>query len=108
MTFTPKLLASGQLANAKGTLYQTPTGMRAKITSLHCFNTDVGSLLISLYLNDGVSRQFDSHTLATLSRYVSIDQLSQQYLDETNKIEGLAGTASKVNYWIFGELEQKG
>lgn len=108
MTFTPELLASGQLASSKGTTYEVPAGMRAIVDHIAYYNTSGGSLTCRTYVNNGTSRQIHSASVAASQRHIVIDNTAPLYLDSGHLMEGDAGSATSVNYFIFGKLEQKG
>jgi hypothetical protein len=105
--YTPLLLASGQLTNAKATLYPIPTGMKAIIDTISYYNTTGGALVCDTFINDGTSRQYDKHSVPTISRYIAVDQTAPLYLDSGNIIEGNTTANTSVNFFIFGRLKQK-
>lgn len=108
MAYTPALLASGQLANAKGTLYTVPTGFRARVTCITYYNTTGGALTVSTYIDDGTSRQIDSRSVPAASRYIALDSTAELLLDAADKVEGNTSSNTSVNYHVFGWEEQKG
>lgn len=109
MNFTPYPLAAGQLGNAKGTLYTIEAGFRAIIDHIVYFNTDSGALVCTLFVSDGTtSRQMQSKSVNASERQILIDTTAPLYLDEGYLVEGGTTSGSKVNYFIYGQLEQKG
>lgn len=109
MIFTPFPLASGQLGSSKGTLYTIEAGFRGIIDHIVYFNTDTGALVCTLFVSDGTtSRQMQSKSVGASERQILIDQTAKLYLDEGYVIEGGSTSATKVNYFIYGELQQKG
>lgn len=105
--FTPDLLADGQLPSSKTVIFSCPTGARVKILNITYFNTTAGALTCSTYVNGGTSRQIDSESVPATSRRIVSDATAPIFLDEGDSIEAAAGSATSVNYLIFGEMEQK-
>ena len=105
---TPSLLASGQLANSKGTLYTCPTGFRTIIESIQYYNTTAGALTVDTYIHDGTSRQTDSHSVDANSRYIALDKNAPYFLDAADLLQGNTSAATSVNYHVFGWEEQRG
>lgn len=107
--YTPELLASGQLAGSKGTLFEVETGLRAVIEGVVYYNTTGGALTCNTYINDGTtSRQYDKHSVDAGLRYIAVDSTAPIYLDAGGIIEGDAGSATSINYFIFGQTKQRG
>lgn len=109
MTYTPRLLASGQVATSKGAIYTCPTGMRVQNAYVHYDNTSAGvAQTCETYINDGTSRRFDKHQIPVDSPYVPNDKLTPIHLKAGQAIEALTTTANVLNFHVFGEDEQVG
>lgn len=101
MAATPKVLAEGQLPNAKGTLYTAPAG-GALVKFYRCHNTNVAAQTIKLYVNaSGTSREIDRATLAQYETGMEPTGMNLS-LESGDLIEGETTTAAAVNYLITG------
>jgi hypothetical protein len=106
-TFVGKVLAEGQFANAKGTLYTVPASTVAYIKSFFVFNTNAAAQTVNVYLKPGsTSRQIVR--IATLAQYESaniLDLLGSVILEAADLIEGDTTTATALDYVITGVEE---
>lgn len=104
MAFTGKILAEGQLPNAKGTLYTVPALTKAYIRMFRCSNPSGGSETVIAYYKKATSRQIGRAVLASLEAadFVESDVLA---MDAGDKIEGQTTTATTVDYVIAGAEE---
>ncbi len=101
-----KVLAVGQLANSKGTLYECPAGYSAIVKTMCLVNVAGAIRTVNLYVlrSGGTSRRIlpvDASLAAsgTDSRWLE----SVTYtLDAGDKIEGDASVATCVDYSLFG------
>ena len=99
-TFTPKVLAEGQLASSKGTLYTVPAATSAYIKSITLYNTNASGQTIAIYLKPGAtSRQIRQIVLAQNESY-SFDL--SFVLESGDLIEGSSTNATAVDYVITG------
>ena len=102
-TFTIKLLAQGQLPNAKGTLYTTPASTQTIIKTITLVNTDIIAENVNLYIKDSAGT---SKSIIPVDCVLGIKYLletDQEYtLEAGDLIEGDANTAAKVDYTING------
>lgn len=106
-SYTPALLASGQLSNVKGALFTVPAKFRAEVDHITFFNTSGGALSCSLFINFGSSREIRRTSVDAGAHSIIIDRNAPIYLDAGQIIEGLAGAATSVNYHIFGSYKVK-
>lgn len=103
MNETPRVLADGQLANAKGTIYTTPTGTRAIVTFLSAFNPSGGTETVNFWVKPGsTSRQIFRSALGTLTGAHVIADGTVLQLEAGDIIEGSTTTAATVDYVITG------
>jgi len=96
-----KTIADNQLPNTKGTLYTVPTSTSAAV-DISCVNTHSSSLSINLYIcrSGSSSRKIiNSLSLQASGGKVIISGIK---LSASDKIEGDAAIASKVDYVICG------
>ena len=96
-----KLLADGQLPNAKGTLYTVPASTTTIIKTITYVNTDSVTQDVNLYVNNGTSRRIIPMNMELGIGYLAVmdDELT---LEAADLIEGDANTAAKVDYTISG------
>jgi len=99
MAFTGKILAEGQLPNAKGTLYTAPA--TAYVRFFRCLNTGGGSETVIVYYKKATSRQLGRAVLATLESADFIDG-EVLVLDTGDLIEGQTTSATTVDFVIAG------
>lgn len=103
-TFTAAVLADGQVASTKGTLYTVPVSTIAYVYNIRLCNTNAVVQDVDVFLNtSGTSRQIARISLA---QWESADVLSQpMHLAAGDLIEADTITASAVDYVITGVLE---
>lgn len=104
MAFTGKVLAQGQLPNAKGTLYTVPALTKAYVRFFRVENPSGGTETVIVYYKKATSRQIGRAVLATLEAvdFIEGDVLA---LDAGDLIEGQTTTATTVDYVIAGAEE---
>lgn len=102
-TFAPKVVAEGQVANSKGTLYTVPASTSFYCRSIHFYNSNAATQTLNLYLKPGsTSRQVRKITLAQYESY----EIDTPFVLETGDlIEADTTTASAVDYVITGVEE---
>jgi hypothetical protein len=99
-TFTPKLLANGQLPNAKGTLYTCPAATQTLVKTINLVATNI-SRTINIYIKRVTSRRIiakDTNLDITLELAIERNII----LEAGDLIEGDASAAAEVDYLIFG------
>ncbi|SRR6266576_3768719 len=103
-TRTLKLLANGQLPNAKGTLYTCPALTSALIKTINLVNISGGNLTGNIYIKRATSRRiiakdttFDIALETVIERNI--------ILEAGDLIEGDCSASTSVDYCIFG-IEQ--
>jgi NaMN:DMB phosphoribosyltransferase len=106
-TFTAKILAQGQLPNAKGTLYTAPVLTKAYVKFINAFNTGGGTEVVIFYvkLSTGTSKIICRASLATLEQQRVIEKDETINLGPGDTIEGQTTTAATVDYTITGVEE---
>jgi hypothetical protein len=102
-TFTAKVLAEGQVASTKGTLYTVPASTKAYVKSITFYNTNAATQTLNVYLKPGAtSRQIYRVSLAQYATY----ELTVPYLLEAaDLIEADTTTGTAVDYVITGVEE---
>jgi hypothetical protein len=106
-TFTAKVLADGQLPNAKGTLYTVPGATKAYVKFLHCHNgTATNGEAVKIYTKPGAtSRLIGQATLNAGQAVRIIDKDEAVTLEAGDLIEGSTTTAATIDYVITGVEE---
>ncbi len=101
MTIAIKLLADGQLANAKGTIYTTPASTQAIVKTITLVNTNSTTESVNLYVKSATSRRIIPEDTQLLAGYLLVvdDEFT---LEAADLIEGDTTTASKVDFVISG------
>ena len=104
--FTGKILAQGQLPNAKGTLYTCPVGTSAYVKFINAYNT-VGTETVVFYVKQsgGSSRVLGRAILNVNEHIRIIDKDETINLAAGDIIEGQTTTAATVDYTITGVEE---
>ena len=102
--FTAAVLADGQVASTKGTVYTVPGATIAYVYNIRLCNTNAIVQDVDIFLNtSGTSRQI---ARVSLAQWESADVLSQpMHLAAGDLIEADTITASAVDYIITGVLE---
>lgn len=99
-TFSPKVLAEGQLASTKSTLYTVPGSTSAYIKQISFYNTNASSQTIALYVKPGAtSRQIARYVLAQ-NEWAIFD--FSTVLETGDLIEASSSNATAVDYVITG------
>ena len=104
MPEAPKVLAEGQLANSKGTLYTVPAGVSfTRVTAFVVYNTGGSTETVQIYVKPGSTsrtvRRLPVDTLTT----AEILSFGQEFiLENGDLIEGATTTATTVDYVIMG------
>jgi len=97
-------LADGQLPVALATIYTSPTSQHGTvINTITCVNTHTGTIYINLYLKPGggTTRRIIQKNLRLRAGEMGLSQ-EEVTLDPGDVIQGVATTASKVDYVIGG------
>lgn len=106
MGFLGKVLAEGQLASSKDTLYTVPASTTAYIKFFSCFNTNTTDETVIIYLKPAsTSRKVGRAVLSANEQVRFIDKDEALILETGDLIEGETTTASKVDYVILGVEE---
>lgn len=105
-TFTAKVLADGQLANSKGTLYTVPVSTAAYVKHFSIFNTNAATQTVIVYLKPGAtSRKVVQLTLAQNESANIVDLIGSFNLEAGDLIEAETTTAAAVDFVITGVAE---
>jgi hypothetical protein len=108
MAFSSKILAEGQLPNAKGTLYTVPALTKAYVKFVNAHNTPGGgSEAVKFYIkkSGSVSRRLAHGTLTASEQLRAVDKDETLNLDAGDIIEGETTTAATVDYLVTGVEE---
>jgi hypothetical protein len=106
MLMTGKVLAEGQLAITKGTIYTVPQGKTAFIRFFSCYNSNSAAQTINIYIKPGsTSRQIGRYSLNQYESLRLLDNNEILVLEEGDIIEADTTTASAVDYVISGMEE---
>lgn len=103
MTVSIKQLADGQLPSSIGDLYTVPASTETVINTITYVNTHTSALEVNLYIkpSGGVARRIIPKNMSLGISYLMVYD-DEENLDAGDKIQGDAGTASKVDYTISG------
>lgn len=105
-TFTSKVLAEGQFATSKGTLYTVPGSTGAYVKSFNVYNTNAATQTVNVYLKPGsTSRQIVKLTLLQNESANLIDLVGSFNLEAGDLIEGDTTTTTALDYVITGVEE---
>jgi hypothetical protein len=101
MPIAPKVLAEGQIASTKSTVYTVPGATSTYVRQMRVYNTSPTTQTVIIYLKPGAtSRKFGRVVLAENE---SADIFDEAILLETGDlIEAETTTASVVDYIITG------
>lgn len=100
-TYTPKVLADGQLPAAKGTLYTVPAATSTYLHNVNVYNTNAAAQTLVIYLNtSGTSRKYRQIVLAQDESAEVFTQPLQ--LQTGDLVEGVTTTAAAVDYTVTG------
>ena len=103
MTISIKQLADGQLPSSIGDLYTVPDDTETVINTMSYVNTHTSALDVNLYIkpSGGTARRIMPKNMSLGASYLMLWD-DEENLDAGDKIQGDAGTASKVDYIISG------
>jgi len=99
MALTATLLANGQLAASKGTLY-TAAGPTI-VKSITLVNTDASARTVNLYIKRTTSRRVIPMSLSLAAGTAYLDDITRT-LSSGDLIEGDASAANVVDFVISG------
>lgn len=100
-----KVLAEGQISNAKITLYTVPTNKKAVVRFLSLGNITAGTVVASIIYKRATDRQIYSGSIAANQSVIAISGASEFCLESGDKIEGVTDTATSLDYVITGVEE---
>jgi hypothetical protein len=101
--FTGKVLAEGQLPNAKGTLYTVPGSTKAYVKFFSAENVGSGTEAVRIYLKPGsTSRGAGRATLQPGEHVRFVDKDEAMILEAGDLIEGHTTSTAAVDYLILG------
>lgn len=102
-TMSIKLLADGQLPNAKGTLYTVPGSTTTIIKTITYVNTDSSARAVNLYVKDSARA---SRRIIPMNMTLGIGYLmaydNELTLEAGDLIEGDADVEDVVDYTVNG------
>ena len=105
-TFTGKVLAEGQFATTKGTLYTVPGATVAYVKAFLVYNTNAATQTVNVYLKPGgTSRQIHKLSLLQNESANIIDLVGSFNLEAGDLIEGDTTTTTALDYIITGVEE---
>ena len=103
MAFTAKVLAEGQFATSKGTLYTVPGSTTTYVKFFNVFNDNAATQTVIIYLKPGsTSRKIIRLSLAQNESANIVDIVGSFTLEAGDLIEGETTTASALDYVITG------
>lgn len=106
MTIAVKVLADGQLGNAKATLYTVPALTKAYVKFFSVMNVSAGTENVTIYVNtSGTSRKIVYATLGVDEGARIVDKDEAITLEAGDLIEGFSSNATSVDYVITGAEE---
>lgn len=106
MAFTAKVLADGQFATSKGTLYTVPGSTKTYVKFFSVHNTNAATQTVNVYLKPGAtSRQVVRLSLAQNESANILDIVGSFTLEAGDLVEGDTTTASALDYVITGVEE---
>ena len=102
-TFTGKVLAEGQVASSKGTLYTVPVSTVAYIRSASFHNTNAATQTLIVYAKPGsTSRIIGYFTLAQHETAYLVTGGESLVLEAGDLIEAVTTTATAVDFVLTG------
>src|SRR4249920_1435664 len=105
-TFVGKVLAEGQFASSKGTLYTVPALTWAYVKAFFVYNTNAATQTVNVYLKPGAtSRQIAKISLAQYESANIMEIVGAFNLEAADLIEGDTTTATALDYVITGVEE---
>ena len=103
MAFTAKVLAEGQFATSKGTLYTVPASTKTYVKFFNVWNGNAATQTVRVYLKPGsTSRQIVTLSLAQNESANIVDLVGSFTLEAADLIEGDTTTWSALDYVITG------
>jgi hypothetical protein len=101
MATTPKILANGQVAAAKATIYATPAATQAIVRTVSFTQVAGGTQTVILYVkkSGGTSRVF-SRAVLTTNEYAHEEDIGT--LDALDELEAETTNAASVDYVVMG------
>lgn len=104
MAWVPKILASGQLASSKGTIYAPLYA--AVVRAIHLTNAAAAPMTVYLYLkaNGGTSKLLINGAVLAVGETIVND--TPESVGVADIIEGYASSATSVDYVITGAERQ--
>lgn len=101
MATTPKILANGQVAAAKATLYTVPVGTQAIMRIVSFTHVAGGTQTVLLYVKKsaGTSRRFSRAELA-VNEFAHEEDIGT--FDAGDEIEAETTNATSVDYLVMG------
>lgn len=106
MAFDGKVLADGQVASSKGTLYTVPASTVAYVSFFNIYNTNSSTQTVLVYINSsGTSRLWRRFELAENESADLLDQGQRLVLEAADLIEATTTNATSVDYVIAGVEE---
>lgn len=106
MAFTAKVLAEGQFATTKGTLYTVPSVTVTYVKFFNVYNTNAATQTVNIYLKPGsTSRQIIKLSLLQNESANILDIVGSFSLEAGDLIEGDTTTSTALDYIITGVEE---
>jgi hypothetical protein len=106
MSFDGKILAEGQVAASKTTVYTVPANTVVYISQILFFNTAATTETVTLYLNlSGTSRQVKRFVLDQNESAEVMDSGQRLILEAADLIEASSTNATSVDLVITGVEE---
>lgn len=100
-TTTPKVLAEGQVAAAKGTIYAVPAGQQAIIRTVAFGNVGGLTEMVILYVKkSGGTSKFFSRAQLDADEFAHEEEIGT--LDAADELEAETTNATSVDYTIHG------
>jgi len=106
MAFTGKVLADGQVASSKGTLYTVPGSTVTYVKWLSLHNTNSTAETVIVYAKPGSTSRIIARVVLQANEHARIlDGNEVLILEDGDLIEAETTTASKVDFVISGVEE---
>jgi len=106
MAFAAKVLAEGQFATTKGTLYTVPASTWTYVKAFFVYNTNAATQTVNVYLKPGsTSRQIVKLSLLQNESANILDVVGSFNLEAGDLIEGDTTTSTALDYVITGVEE---
>lgn len=103
MAFAGKVLADGQVASSKGTLYTVPGATTAYVRSASFHNTNAATQTLIVYAKPGsTSRVIGYFTLAQFETAYLVTGGESLVLEAGDLIEAVTTTGSAVDFVLTG------